>query len=428
MAQLTSDPDFIDINISTSIDLQSNLTDYVDLILDFPDECAVAAIYRHTNNHSDPTTSKINFFKELNSGALKIKDNPDGVKKRDVDTKQLINKNYRDQLPSGVHLKTSNNNKYGTPKLIGTDTVETYSESTSRKWVVSSGDGTNSQAVGKWEIGSQRKESKHSVTPILDIQKSPPELQQQFGLKDMTAWYKMWWMEKFYTAHEIIKSDLIELLGGENEYFVKFSESVGQLKNLTDTYDSDTLPTWDTQVTAYGEQYSIPNTIPGVARYCLQPEQLAFSSQLSKHTNKIFRSNITNMMEDASKDELITGVMPGFSVISHGNNIVTDSMHYTRMSQNVEVIHDVLREHLKGLYDVLELLSNRENFKVVGKPKQIHIKVESFTCAVDLLKNRIKSFDLTENEVTNTRYGKRVVYNNTTTNAQKLAVPGVKES
>lgn len=428
MAQLTSDPDFIDINISTSIDLQSNLTDYVDLILDFPDECAVAAIYRHTNNHSDPTTSKINFFKELNTGSLKIKDNPDGVKKRDIDTKQLVNKNYRDQLPPGVNLKTSNNNKYDTPKLVGDDTVETYSESITRNWVATTEDSTNSQAVGKWEIKPERKESKHKVTPILDIQKTPPELKQQFGLKDMTALYKMWWLEKFYTAHDVIKSDLISLLGEQNEYFVKFSESVGQLKNLADTYDSDTLPTWDTQVTAYGKQYSTPSTLPGVARYCLQPEQLAFASQLSKHTNKMFRSNIANMMEDASRDDLITGVMPGFSVMSHGNNLVTDSMHYTRMSQNVEAIHDVLREHLKGLYDVLDLLSNRENFKVVGKPKQIHIKIENFTCAVDLLKNRIKSFDLTENEVTNTRYGKRVVYNNITTNAQRLASPGIKES
>lgn len=428
MTVLRTDPDFIDINIATSIDFQANLTDYVDLLGDFADECAVSSIYKHTDNHSDPITSKINFYKSLNSGSLKLKDNADGVKKRDVDSKQLINKNYRDQLPPNKHLKTTSGNKYGTPKLIGTSKVETYSETTTRKWIGTGDNPENSQSVGEWKIEQRREDSTHDVTPVLDIQNSPPELQQQFGMSDMTARYKLWWMERFNTAHDTLKKDLVELLGDENEYFVRFSESVGQLKNLDDTYDCDTLPVWDTQVSAYGDQYSTPNTLPGVARYCMVPEQQAFCTNLSKHTNIQFRTNLGNLMEDASRDEIITGVMPGFSVMSHGNNLVTDSEHYTRMTQNAETVQDVLRAHLRGLYDVLDLLSNRENYMVVGKPKQIHIKVEQFTCAVDLLKNRIKSFDLTKCDVTNTRYGKRVTYNNLTTNAEKLAVPGTKES
>ena len=67
MSELRSDPQYIDINLTTSLDFQKQMTDYVDLLLAFPDETVVNHIYWHTNSHSDPLTSKIELFKQLNS-------------------------------------------------------------------------------------------------------------------------------------------------------------------------------------------------------------------------------------------------------------------------------------------------------------------------------------------------------------------------
>jgi hypothetical protein len=131
---------------------------------------------------------------------------------------------------------------------------------------------------------------------------------------------------------------------------------------------------------------------------------------------------MVNMMEDPSRDELVTGVMPSFSSDSHGNNLVNDQLHFSRMYQQVEVVDAAIREHLKGLYDVLMLLSDRENYMVVNKPKQIMMKVENFTLAVDLFKNRIKSYELTDDDITISRYGKSAGYNNTGSNDSKLAI------
>ena len=419
MAQQTTDPFFIDVDIATSLDFQIHMSDYVDILTEFADEMAVNINYIHTKSHSDPVTSKINFYKDINSGSLKVKDNPDGTVKRESKSDDLMNKNYRDQLPEELIIKTETGNRYSKPILKSDTAIEATVTTTTRTW---SGD-SDIQSNGEWIVETTTKNTEHPVVPVLPIQKEPPTLKGTYGLKDMSSWFKMWWIEKFITSHEVVKRDLIELLGEENEYFVKFSESVGQLKNLSDTFDTSTLPMWDTNVDALGPEYSVPSTIAGVAKYCVKKETLYFDEQLSKHTNKVFRNNMCNMMEDASRDELTTGVMPSFSPSSHGNNFVNDQEHYSRIYQMIDVIDAGIRDHLKGLYDVLMLLSSRLNHMKVNKPKQVMLKVEKFTLSVDLFKNRIKSCALTQNDCTFGRYGGSVTYNTNKTNEAVLVAP-----
>lgn len=421
MAQQKIDPFYIDSNIATSTDFHLHMTDYVDLLITFSNECATNSIYWHTNSHSDPITSKINFFKDLHNKSLKVSDNTDGVVKKKASKDDLVNKNVRDQLPPGAHLKTASGNKYDKPQLSGSSADVTTTTRT-RQWSPDGNqDDDDSQANGKWETENVTKSHKVEVTKPSATQDSPPALESTYGLSEMGVWNVMWWIEKFNTSHEVVKNELKEMLGGGNVYFAKFSESVGQLKNLSDTWDTSTLPVWDTQVGAYGTKYSIPSTIPGVARYCMRDEAIAFGTQLSKHTNKTFRENISHLMEDPSQDQVITGPVMSFTTMSHGNNMVNDFMHTSRMMGAIEVIQGVLLKHLKGLYEVLDMLSNRDNLIVSDKPKQILCKVEDFTVAVDLLKNKIKSYVKDDTEtVPNSRYGKYTTYNTPVTNKKKL--------
>lgn len=427
MPQQRIDPFYVDINLVSTVDVQANVSDYVDLLNKFIDECVANNMYWHTDSHSDPITSKIDFFKKLNNSELPTGETPEGSKKLTTSTDKLINKNYRDQLPDNVQLKTVSGGRYDTANVNG-DTVETYKTTSRREWVSNTDtDAKDTEDNGAWETRIDTADGTHTITPVLDIQQTPPEQKQTLGMKDMGVWFIMWWIEKFNTAHAVVKKDLVELLGEDNEYFVRFSESVGQLKNTADTYDTSTLPLWDYPVNAYGTQYSIPSITPGVGKYCMLNESLAFCQQLSKNTNQVFRTNLMNIMEDPSRDELITGPMPSFSNTSHGNNYVNDNLHFSRMTQFTETVHDVLQDHLKGLYDILDLLSRRENYMVADKPKQILMKVEDFTMSVDLLKNKIKSFDMSREHVTTTRYGKRTHYNTNKLNTDRLAIEGVVE-
>lgn len=423
MAELHTDPFHIDINLVTSLDLQVNLTSYVKLIEKFPNESVLSMLYWHTDSHSDTITSKTEFFKLLNSGELQIKDNPQGHVKRDTTYDLLKNKNYRDQLPGGVQLKTDGD-KYGKAQLNSPTEAVGIITTTNKQWVSleKESDDSNPQINGKWEVKIETTESPYPVATLDPMQDAPPEVKSTIGMKDLTAWFKLWWIEKFNTAHDIVKQDLLQILGEDNEYFVKFSESVGQLKNLEDTRDTSTLPIWDINVELFGDDYSIPSIIPGVGRYITKPESAAFAQNISKYTNIVFRQNMSNMMEDPSRDSIKKGPLVSFPSMSHGNNFVHDAQHPNRLWSAAETITTVISEHLGGLYDVLDLLSNRVNYMTVDKPKQIFIKVEGFTQAIDSLKHRVQTYDTKTDQITNTRYGKASRFNSNERNSKILSV------
>ena len=422
MSDLYLDADYIDINLTSSLDFQKNLTDYISVITNFPEEVVISNVYRHTDSHSDPITSKIQFFKNLNAGDLAVKEHIEGSVSTKADIDSLRNKNIRDQLSRDQHISTASGNKYDKPNMIGDDTVKVVYRVKHRVWEPIDPENTDVNANGRWVEDVKMIEGEQPV--IVSSNTTDTELAQTAGMKDMSPWFVLHWMEKFYTAHETIKSDLIELLGDDNEYFVKFSESVGQLKNIKSAEDTSTLPLWDETVEALS---TIPCIITPVAKYCIREETLNFSEEISKRTNALYRQNMRNIQDDPSKD-IPKHKQIVFSTMSHGINNVCDSSHRTRVYNFIDTVREAIQEHLKGLYDVLELLSNRVNHMMAAKPKEINMKVEDYTVSVDLLKNKIKSYDKELTDVTTSTYGRPGYYNTNITNASMLATPGIQES
>lgn len=426
MAELRVDPFFIDINLVSTLDMLQQLTDYVDILVEFPDETAVNHMYWHTNSHSDPITSKIELFKSLNNNNVALNNNPSGVKQQKTTPDRLQNKNIRDQLHKTQHVITETGDKYGAISATD-DQVDVNMLRTDKTWSELIPGQTHENANGVWNIQSLDADRKNiKVTGHSLVQQQQLTISEQFGMQDMSAWFRLWWMEKFYTSHRVVRDELRKLLGDDNEYFVNFSESVGQLKNLRDSYNIDTTPVGDVNVTEL-QNDSIPSTIPGVAKYCTKPETNMFADELSKKTNSTFRKNMFSQCDDSSRDVVINKLLQ-IPTESHGCNLIHDAEHPKRMTRFIGTVREEIRSHLKGLYDVLELLSNRENYMVVGKPKQIHIKVEGFTQSVDLLKNRIVSHEKTTQDVTTSQFGKKTHYSKQYKNVDYLARPGVDES
>ena len=424
MAEQRTDPFYIDINVATSADFQKQMTDYVDLLLAFPDETVLNHAYWHTDSHSDPISSKIELYKQLNNKEFVPKDNEYGAKKSKTTEDDLYNKNIRDQLNGEYALSTSAG-VYGKPEVSGNKAKANIIKYT-KEWVSLDGDEKNAYSNGKWEVKqAEPEEVDVEVVDRTQVMEDATTLESTFGMEDMNPWFILWWMEKFNTAHDVVKKDLIELLGDDNEYFVKFSESVGQLKNTRDTLDTATTPIIDTEVEASGDD-SIPTIIAGVAEYGTKPETYAISFEFSKVTNQVFRKNMVNHLDDAATDTVKT-LLAELPTNSHGCNLVHDVEHPKRVTRFIETIRTEIENHLKGLYDVLELLSNRENFMVTGKPRQILTKVENFTTSMDLFKNKIKVHNLTDCDKTLARYGKGTFYNKQYENTDMLASPGLKE-
>lgn len=429
MAQLTQDPFIIDVNLLSSTDLQKYLSDYVNTLTAFPNETTLNSLYWHMDSHCDPITSKIDFFKKLNSGEIVLKGNPDGADKVQTNSSDIRNKNTRDQLAKYSHMDTDTGGMYGEPSVSG-DNVKYIEKTYTKQWkqLVEGADHANSNS--EWEVKSNTSDVKErAIDTPPDNHYESLELSEEFGMNDMTAWFISWWLEKFYTSHKLIKTQLIELLGEDNEYFVDFSESVGQLKNLTSFEDTSTLPVFDDEVDAIPD-HSIPSITSSIALYCVSEDTKLMINDMSKHTNRIFRSNMKQMIEDPSRDETITNMLMPLdsSASSHGQNFVGDWLHNTRMINFIETVQTAIQEHLKGLNKVLELISNRENLMVQGKPKEVIMKVEDFTHSVDLFKNKIKDYTLSSNETTKSTFGKPTAFKQTYTNAEFLAIPGIEES
>ena len=419
--ELKSDPFYIDINLVTSLGFQKQLTDYIDILTTFADETVLNHAYWHTESHSDPFTGKIEFFKKINNNEFSTKDSQTGVLSDKTTEELLHNKNIRDQLPDTVHLKTDEG-AYGTP-VINTKQTKVVKRQYDKKWVSVVEGEDHAEMNGIWSVKNIEPQVEDmEVEDRTELQQKPTELKDAFGMKDMSPWFVLWWIEKFRTSHKVVQNGLKELLGDDNEYFVNFSESVGQLKNTGDTYDVSTIPLYDTSLTAEPgeESFPVPTTIAGVAQYSVKPETLTLATELAKETNVIYRANIFSHSDDSSRDTVVNK-MAEISTNSHGCNLVNDGEHPKRLMRFIGGVREDIETHLKGLYGVLEMLSNRENYMITGKPRQILIKVEKFTQAVDLFKNKIKSFDLDKDDMTVSRYGKGTHYNNQSTNADYLA-------
>lgn len=386
----TMDPFYIDVNLVSSTDLLQKVTDYTDLLIKNPTNTAINSMYWHTNAHSDPVTSKIDFYKNLHDGTLSVKENTDGVKKERVVDTDIVNKNIRDQLPENIHVKTSDSSKYGDPEMESETVVKGEIRTRTKTWVSTKTDPMIS-TPGKWQIESNTTDVKAQIEPLPEANTQELEIKEQSGLKDMDAWQTLWWIEKLNTTHEIVKQSLLETLGDGNEYYTEFSESVGQLKNVDDyVYDSSTTPVWDTSDEgefAFGET-SIPKILPSIAVYNTSAESRSLSRIMSKKNTILYRKNMINVMEDASADIVRTKCV-GVSTSPHGNNLVCDSIHPSRMVARAGDVIEIIQNHLKGLYKILEMFSNKENYSTVGKPRVVMMKVEKTTQAIDRLKRKV---------------------------------------
>ena len=426
MSNQKLDPFYIDIGFATSVEFQARLTDYVSVIENFPNEAALSSIYRHTDSHSDPITSKIEFWKDFATGALDLR-TPDGGQPENFDRKKLVNKNFRDQLRPGDQPVTDRGGTYDNVEIDdelsdNSGSISVRTKVVERKWVPVSDEQDEFLGNGKWETEEKADIQSIPVTGPLDIQKSELDVDRTYDPTAAGKWMLFYWIEKFRTAHPVIQRDVKQLLGENNLYFRDFSESIGSLKNITNYFDTSTLPVWDADVNALGEQYSTPTTVNSVANYITKSEARAVNSELSRQTNRVYRSNMQGLFDDAYRDNVVifSPAAPN-QLPAHGSNLVTDMSYYSMMTNMIESIISIVQQHTLVLYGVLEVLSNRENYMQAQVPKSILMKVEDFTVAVDLLKNRIKLHNAPDTSATvHTRYGKATSHNTNMKNHEIL--------
>lgn len=354
----TSDPDLINIHVENCVDFHKKLTEFTKVLDDYPDEKVVSNIFHHCKHKCDSIYSESQFFVDIHNDSLQIADNNDGAATELENGNAAINKLYG----------SLNDNEFlvldpvGNPQFRSDNTevlVEIRQAPTS---------------AGELPKGEQ------SWKNIEEFSDEMLSLQQTMGLKSLSTWFLMFWLERYRVAHRKVKDKVEQDLGDTSIHYKKFSESIGNLKNVEFIKQVHTTPVDD-----FESSNDIPYNWTGVINYVASDNEKRVGLALSKHTNKIFKQNINMLTDDPYTHEPSS---PSLTE-SHGINVMPDTEHYTRMFEIKGDIHATLQQELEDMYRVLIFISNNENS--IKIPGIIYKKyVEGMMIDVDLMKVKAK--------------------------------------
>jgi hypothetical protein len=201
------------------------------------------------------------------------------------------------------------------------------------------------------------------------------------NLSEFSSQFKLYWLEKFWSSHEAVKSTLLESLGSENEYYINFSESIGTITYLESIKTNSTLDWYDLS----HEDQDIEHTIPGHTYNKISYNSKVVDAYLSKLTNTMMKTNMLNII---TGDDTDSGNITSES--SHGYNLITDSIHYERVVRIIDELKTPLQKALKGMYDILTFIRNYDN-KQHLQPLLLDMNIEGVIQKVTAMQTVLKT-------------------------------------
>jgi len=199
------------------------------------------------------------------------------------------------------------------------------------------------------------------------------------GLDDNFLAY---WIEKYRLLHPVIQQECEKLLPGKsNIYFKDISESIGCLTEVDFIDDDRVLPLWDADVT----KYDPPVVYNSKLHNKLSVNTQLISLKMSKLLSTYHRNNMAMVINMPNSHKL----EKDSSTESHGNNLITDFEHRTRMNKIVTELITTLSKQYEDLWRLVDWFNTKEN-KSTYKFQKIKMDVEDVQQTVDLLKNKLQ--------------------------------------
>ena len=228
-------------------------------------------------------------------------------------------------------------------------------------------------------------------------EESTPIVYERVGFADdiprdvegMTDEFLAYWIEKYRLLHPKIQQECEKLLGSDNIYFKDISESIGCLTE-TDFIDDDrVLPAWDVEVS----QYDPPMVYNSKLHNKLSTNTQLVSLKMSKLLTAKSRTNLANIINGPNSHFLTKDS----STDSHGNNLITDFEHRTRMNKIVTELVNSLQKQYQDLWRLVDWFQTREPSSSYPF-KKVALDVEDIKISMDILKNKLYK---TKKEATN---------------------------
>jgi len=331
------------VNSTVFLDALTTYKNSISEFLDYLDLYSVASIHKANKQVHDPVSHQVDFFSQLNSGELPIKENKKGV--------------VNDKYTSNEHMLQS------LPDTFGLDNV----------WE------TDTEFIVYWV---EKYRTSHDLVKkhLHDSGVLPKE--NQSGV---------------YNTENIYFNDF-----SESMYSLKASTLYPAPRESLPVWDIN-----GTFIKEMGGKHTVPNQYTGTSVFNVHGETQLLANIMSRKTNTCFRNNMKNILdcvsvderkEDAETSELSLKVVKiTDSKQPHGGNLVPDAYHTGRMHQNAEPLARIVTETLSNMSYVLNYMDKnlRDNQQAWGKFNSLSV-VENAIMSVDLLHDRLEQ-SFTEN-------------------------------
>lgn len=192
--------------------------------------------------------------------------------------------------------------------------------------------------------------------------------------------FKLFYIEKFQTLTKNLKDLITSSFSGNNIYFVKYSDDIGNITNTTSIVDPSTSPYFDIEDSIY----TYPNSIAASLYNKVSRNELQTSVNLSTLTDAVLKTSIKGLQTFVDKQTAKT---------AHSENLVTDNLYIERVFKYSDSINSQLQNILGNMATFVSYFKEINYRDQDAKRKALFLtytsQVEGTGVAIDILKNKL---------------------------------------
>lgn len=192
--------------------------------------------------------------------------------------------------------------------------------------------------------------------------------------------FKMFYIEKFQTLTDNLKSLLTGSFSATNVYFVNYSDDIGNITNTTSIVDSNTSPYFDIN----NVEYAYPNNVAASLYNKISKNELRTSIDLCTLTDAILKTSVQGLQ---------TSVNGTTANTSHGENLVTDNLYIQRVFEYSDAINSQLKKIIGNMADFVNFFKEVNYRDQDTNRKALFLiyntKIDSTSIAIDVLRNKL---------------------------------------
>jgi len=356
-----------DYEIANSVDFHIATSSFVSIINEYGDYVAANYAWNETKHLNDPITEQAKLFQSINDGTFNSKLYASGINVTDA------NKGDKKYDLIGINGYLGKNQVWIRAKdNLPAKKIEdgkTYFQAFN---IVS--------GLDTW-VEIPENDVSQNVENIID------KLSTDFGASTMNDEFLVYWYERYRKAHHLVKQEYKKLITDETaDFFTEFSDSIGLLGRMFEYADNTVIPYFDVSHTilkTVGGASVIPSAVPPNVQDKLTDDAKVNILESSKKVSTHYRIHMSRVLDSHSTP-----------LEAHGENLMTDHMHWVRMSQSITIVDEIVADTLGAIYKILSYNRVAQNERKIkdGGPT-FNVVVEDSKIVVDAMFNKIQKLN-----------------------------------